>query len=304
MYETETGQRLPVTGGDGQRLGYELPLGEGFYWFGHREEPTSGFSWPTLGHLSQAYWSGHQAIDIASLSGTPVTAAADGTVVLVDQDVEYGNHVLLDHSDGYETFYAHLQSASVTVGEAVKEQQQIGTIGNTGQSTGPHLHFEIRKDGVPLDPFEVVAEEVGGTRQPLAWGTGAHVSRAEASTADYAWPVSGHVTQGYSSAHRALDIASRAGEPVHAVADGTVVLYDEDAHLHGIHVPIDHGNGDESFYSHLSAAHVQAGQEDEIGQEIGEVGSTGMATAPHLHLEIRRRGLGLNPFNVLPEIEE
>jgi murein DD-endopeptidase MepM/ murein hydrolase activator NlpD len=225
-------------------------------------------------------------------------------VVLADQDDEYGNHVLLNHSDGYETFYAHLLSTSVTVGEVVKRRQQIGTVGSTGKSTAPHLHFEIRQDGVPLDPFEVVAEEVGGARQPLALGTGAHVSRAEASTADYVWPVSGQVTQGYSSAHRALDVASRAGRPVYAVADGTVVLSGEDDHRHGIHLLIEHGNGDESFYSHLSVAHVQAGQEVEIGQQIGEVGSTGMASGPHLHLEMRRGGLRLNPLDILPEITE
>ena len=301
MYEAETGRRLPITDEDGQALGDGLPLEGLFYWFSVREEPASGFSWPTVGYLGQAYWSGHRAIDIASQSGTPVTAAADGRVVLVDHDDDYGIHVLLDHGNGYETFYAHLRGAGVTAGEEVRKQQQIGVVGNTGKSTGPHLHFEIRKDGVPLDPYEVVT---GGARLSFALGTGATVNRMEGSTGEYVWPVSGRVTRGYSSEHEALDIANLAGSPVHAVADGTVVLSDRDNDRHGIHILVEHADGSESFYSHLGAAFVEAGQKVKMGQQIGEVGSTGMSTGPHLHLEIRKDGLRLNPFDVLPEIGE
>jgi len=295
---------LPITGEDGQGLGYALPLESLFYWFSVTGDPTSRFVWPSSGYLSQAYWSGHRAIDIAGQLGTPVTAAADGTVVQVEHDDEYGIHVLLDHGNGYETFYAHLRGSDVEAGDEVRKQQQIGVVGSTGKSTGPHLHFEIRKDGVHLDPFEVVIGETGSGELRLASGTGVVVKWTEANAGDHVWPVSGRVTRGYSGEHRALDIASLAGSPVHAIAEGTVALSDRDADLYGIHLVIDHDDGSESFYSHLSAAFVEAGQRVKKGQEIGEVGTTGISTGPHLHLEIRKDGLGLNPFDILPGAED
>jgi murein DD-endopeptidase MepM/ murein hydrolase activator NlpD len=265
MVQSETGQRLPVTGEDGQVLGYALPLEGLFYWFSVTDNPTSRFVWPTFGYLGQAYWSGHRAIDIASQPGTPVTAAADGKVVLVDHDDEYGIHVLLDHGNGYETLYAHLRGAGVEAGDEVRKQQQIGEVGSSGKSTGPHLHFEIRKDGVRLDPFKVVTGEAGSGGLRLASGTGVAVNRTDANTGDYVWPVSGRVTRGYSSEHKALDIAGLAGTPVHAIADGTVALSDRDDNLHGIHLLINHDDGSESFYSHLNAALVEAGQKVKKG---------------------------------------
>lgn len=159
-YYTDTGQRLPVTDEVGNSLGDRLRLEGRFYWFSFKGNTASRFVWPTFGYLSQTYWDGHRAIDIASQSGTPVTAAADGTVVEVDHDADYGIHVLIDHGDGYTTFYAHLAGSGVKAGQEVRQKQQIGVVGSTGRSTGPHLHFEIRRDGVPLNPFETVGGEI------------------------------------------------------------------------------------------------------------------------------------------------
>jgi len=102
------------------------------------------FAWPTQGLLTQRYWSGHLGIDIANRTGVPVRAADDGYVVMAGRDTwGYGNQVLIDHGNGYMTRYAHLDSIKVKAGDAVQRNQQIGTMGNTGRSTGPHLHFEI-----------------------------------------------------------------------------------------------------------------------------------------------------------------
>jgi len=102
------------------------------------------FAWPTQGLLTQRYWSGHLGIDIGNRTGTPIRAADAGYVVMAGRDTwGYGNQVLIDHGNGYMTRYAHLDHIQVKAGDAVQRNQQIGTMGNTGRSTGPHLHFEI-----------------------------------------------------------------------------------------------------------------------------------------------------------------
>jgi murein DD-endopeptidase MepM/ murein hydrolase activator NlpD len=111
------------------------------------------FAWPTHGYLSQRYWSGHLGIDIANAKGTPILAADDGYVRLAGRDTYgYGNQVVIDHGNGYYTRYAHLDKVLVKAGDTVKKNQKIGTMGSTGRSTGPHLHFEIIHNGTPLNP--------------------------------------------------------------------------------------------------------------------------------------------------------
>ena len=105
---------------------------------------TGRFAWPTQGLLTQRFWSGHAGIDIANRTGTPIVAADAGYVVLAGRDTwGYGNQVLIDHGNGYLTRYAHLNTILVKAGDKVTKNQKIGTMGNTGRSTGPHLHFEI-----------------------------------------------------------------------------------------------------------------------------------------------------------------
>lgn len=111
------------------------------------------FAWPTQGMLSQRFWSGHLGIDIANRTGIPVRAADDGYVVMAGRDTwGYGNQVVIDHGNGYWTRYAHLNKIGVKAGDVVKKQQQIGTMGSTGRSTGPHLHFEVIQGGVRRNP--------------------------------------------------------------------------------------------------------------------------------------------------------
>ena len=96
---------------------------------------------------------GHTGIDYALNLGTPVLAAADGKVIrAASLSTGYGTHVLLEHDDGLQTLYAHLASVSVHLGQRVKAGAEIGRSGSSGNSTGPHLHFELRKDGICVDP--------------------------------------------------------------------------------------------------------------------------------------------------------
>jgi len=116
---------------------------------------SGSFSWPTSGNISQGFWPGHRALDIGSWVGAPVKSADSGYVILAGGGWNggYGNHVIIDHGNGYTTLYAHLSSIYVRPGESVSRGEQIGAVGSTGNSTGPHLHFEIRYQGTPRNPY-------------------------------------------------------------------------------------------------------------------------------------------------------
>jgi murein DD-endopeptidase MepM/ murein hydrolase activator NlpD len=100
----------------------------------------------------------HPGIDIAVPVGTPVRASGGGTVTAAGYDADYGFFVLLQHPAGYETMYGHTSRLLAAEGEQVQAGQVIGLSGNTGRSTAPHLHFEIRHDGKSIDPLELVKE--------------------------------------------------------------------------------------------------------------------------------------------------
>jgi murein DD-endopeptidase MepM/ murein hydrolase activator NlpD len=112
--------------------------------------PSSGYGLrtdPADGHSVN-----HLGFDLAAKAGTEVAAAARGTVVHAGPAGTYGYLVTLRHDNGFETRYAHLSSVDVKVGDLVEAGADLGKVGSTGYSTGPHLHFEIRHDGKPIDP--------------------------------------------------------------------------------------------------------------------------------------------------------
>lgn len=94
----------------------------------------------------------HDGIDIAAPAGAIVRAAGPGRIVSVTEDDAYGTLVTVDHGGGTETRYAHLSRALVAVGDGVGRGDRIGGVGSSGRTTGPHLHFELRVDGAPVDP--------------------------------------------------------------------------------------------------------------------------------------------------------
>ena len=115
--------------------------------------------WPTSGYVSSPYglrWNGtefHQGIDIAAETGTPIVATADGVVTSAGWNGSgYGNMVDVDHGGGIVTRYGHASAVAVTVGQEVRRGQVIAYVGSTGYSTGPHLHYEVRVNGQPVDP--------------------------------------------------------------------------------------------------------------------------------------------------------
>lgn len=97
----------------------------------------------------------HYGVDIAAPYGTPIRAAANGVVVFAGWRRAYGNTVILDHGNGLATLYAHCSQILVSEGEVVRQGQIIARVGSTGLSTGPHLHFEVRQYGEPVNPLAV-----------------------------------------------------------------------------------------------------------------------------------------------------
>ena len=114
--------------------------------------PITGTITSRYGVSSSIRSSDHTGLDIAAKSGTPIKVVADGTVTCASYKGSYGNIVKIDHGNGFETWYAHTSKMYVSVGQQVKTGDVIAVVGSTGNSTGPHLHFEIRIDGEHVNP--------------------------------------------------------------------------------------------------------------------------------------------------------
>lgn len=109
--------------------------------FGYREQPLPGAS------------TNHKGMDFAAPTGTPIYAAAAGTVVTARYSGNAGNMIVINHGDGIVTIYMHCHAMYVTAGQKVTKGQNIAIVGNTGNSTGPHLHFQVELNGVPVNPL-------------------------------------------------------------------------------------------------------------------------------------------------------
>lgn len=123
--------------------------------------PVTGFISSSFGGRMSPFGRGHQfhkGLDISNRMGTPIVAPAEGTVILSAPDGAYGNSVEINHGGGIVTKFAHMQRAIVKQGEWVRRGQVLGYIGMTGRTTGPHLHYEVRLNGVPVNPMRYILE--------------------------------------------------------------------------------------------------------------------------------------------------
>jgi murein DD-endopeptidase MepM/ murein hydrolase activator NlpD len=122
-----------------------------------RSVSAAGFVWPVGAPITSPFgwrWGRmHEGVDLGAEYGTPIVAAAAGTVIYAGWLGGYGNLTVIDHGGGLSTAYGHQSQIVVGVGDQVAQGQVIGYVGSTGHSTGPHLHFEVRVDGQPVDPL-------------------------------------------------------------------------------------------------------------------------------------------------------
>ena len=123
----------------------------------------NGLLWPVDGQVTSKFGprgaSFHDGLDIASPLGTPILAAASGEVIYNGALRGYGNIVIVRHRDGYVTVYAHTQKNLVQEGESVRRGQAIARVGQTGRASGPHVHFEVRKDNLARNPLRYLPED-------------------------------------------------------------------------------------------------------------------------------------------------
>ena len=150
-------------------------INSGTYYFTPKTNPTSGFAFPVeygSCYMSSGYGyrvhpitgvvgSFHTGIDITGggIYGQPIVASRSGTVIVAEyySNSGYGHYVMIDHGDGYQTLYGHCSSVIVSYGQTVKQGQVIAYVGSTGNSTGPHLHFEVRYQGSTLNPLNYIS---------------------------------------------------------------------------------------------------------------------------------------------------
>ena len=146
------GMNLFIPGARMKREELKMALGEQFIYPLKGAKLSSPFGWrndPFTGVRSY-----HAAVDLSAPMGTPIKAAMDGKVSALGTNATYGNYIIISHPGGFQTMYAHLNSFSTQRGAELNQGAQIGTVGSTGYSTGPHLHFAVFKNGRALNPLD------------------------------------------------------------------------------------------------------------------------------------------------------
>lgn len=229
---------------------------------------------------------GHDGIDYAGELGDNIYAAADGIVTAIQTDYEvgegYGKYIIIDHGNGFITFYAHMDSISVEMLDEVSQGDVIGKMGSTGWSTGPHLHFVLTKNSVPVDPHIYLGDPI-----QLIQPTGDVYPEDD-------------ILFGYGEyeGHKGIDYAGEKGQEIVAAANGTVSFAGwKDGY--GNCVIIYHRNGYQTIYGHLDEIKIQVGDKVTTGHLIGTMGSTGITTGAQLHFELLKDGENLNPADYM-----
>ena len=148
LVQFEKGNSITVSIKDGPDIPTRFPLDKK-----QESDVTLNFGWEGLNPVTKEKMV-HKGIDFRAPKGTAVYATANGVVSKSTDHEGYGNLVVLKHSEGYATLYAHLNERLVEAGDEVKIGKKVGTVGTTGRSTGDHLHYEVLKDGENVDPSE------------------------------------------------------------------------------------------------------------------------------------------------------
>ncbi|TSC53130.1 MAG: Lipoprotein [Microgenomates group bacterium LiPW_16] len=210
----------------------------------------------------------------------------------------------------------NLKTEKLSLGQELKIPPVTGIVhkvraGETIYSLAKYYKTDAQKivnfpfnDFADLDTFAlaigqtlIIPDGVMPEARPIA--TAVPVSEMAYGTGELAWPVGGNITQRPVWYHMALDIANSAAPGIAAAGAGKVTLVERQRYAYGWHVIIDHGGGLSTLYAHLSEIYVEEGQQLSRGQIIGKMGSTGRSSGIHLHLEVRKGGVAINPLPFL-----
>jgi len=158
LYEKKVVKKVTVAKKSSGKVNTSTNIGSGKASLGGLTliRPVSGTITSRFGARSSIRSSAHTGLDIAAPTGTAIKAAASGTVTFAGYKGSYGNMLVITHSNGVQTYYAHCHTLSVGNGATVTQGQKIATVGSTGNSTGPHLHLEVRVNGVAYNPQNYV----------------------------------------------------------------------------------------------------------------------------------------------------
>ena len=241
----------------------------------------------------------HTGIDFMARIGTRVYATAAGTIKTVDVAERPGKYIVIEHADGYETRYYNLSRQIVDEGQAVAKGEQIGASGNSGLSTGPHLHYEVRRHSKPMDPLDYLPSELIGLNENDT--PSGHPLGNDKITPIATFGMRHHPILKIRRMHAGLDFRIAERSPVYATADGEVQAAGNNAGL-GKHVKLTHKSKLITVYGHLSDFAVEVGQQLNKGDLLGYSGNTGLSQAPHLHYEVRNEDRKpLDPLYFLPK---
>jgi murein DD-endopeptidase MepM/ murein hydrolase activator NlpD len=270
---------------------------------------------PLKGHVSELFGSRkspvtgkevfHEGMDITAEKGTPILAAASGKVVKAEYVAKYGYRVTLQHNDGYSTIYAHCDKILVKEGQSVKSGDTIATCGETGSDTGPHLYFELRKDGKTINPYpylrkndKVILNEKKTNNDEINFIIPLDANLGHISSL-FGWRNSPF---GFGrDFHSGIDIAAPEGTPIIASASGVVTKAGWGGG-YGNLIILQHTNGYSTAYAKCKTMLVKEGQSVKSGDTIATCGQTGAATGPHLHFEIRKDGYAIDPYKYVSSI--
>ncbi len=248
----------------------------------------------------------HMGIDFKAPLNSPVYASQAGVVALViTERTGYGKRIELEHNNTMKTLYAHLNAFNVTEGQKVEQGDVIGYVGSTGGSTAPHLHFEIRQNDKAINPASLLGIVSANKEVEIENDIfSAPIAPAELIKTSSGYGMRVHPISKKKMMHNGVDYVAKLNTNILAIGDGVVRTVDHDfveGKGHGRFVIVDHENGYSSLYSQLNAYNVKEGQQVKQGDVIGLLGSSGISTGPHLHLEIKKDGQFIDPESVIKQ---
>lgn len=240
----------------------------------------------------------HTGIDIGAPTGTFVFAAGDGKVLKTGFDRKKGKFIEIEHGSQYQTHYFHLVEIGAKEGQSLKKGQQIGKSGNTGVSKGPHLHFEIWKDGESVDPLPYLKKDMPKNAHGANGPTGSPIEEMKLKVP---FGPRIHPVTKTRKHHLGIDLDATEGTPIYATGNGEVVWSGTKKGGYGIHIKIKHADDYTTLYAHLSETTVNRGDKIKEGDLIGYTGNTGLSIGPHLHYEIIKSDKRVDPIKFLPK---